>query len=59
MFGMTRREQWWKAEQKLLETIVQATLTAKKIEAGAELQKLRAENETLRADLARLTLIRQ
>lgn len=61
MFGLTKREQRWKAEQLAAETlagVVKAALHAKVQVAAsevqvAELEVLRAENARLRADLAK------
>ena len=58
MFGLTRREQRWKAEQKaaeilvaLVSTVVTATAQIRTAEAAtdaAEVARLRAENDELR-----------
>jgi nitrate reductase cytochrome c-type subunit len=63
MFGLTRREQRWKAEQQAAEllvglaaTTVRAVADARVAEAqtdATELARLRAENATLRALMAR------
>ena len=63
MFGLTKREQRWKAEQQaaevlagLVNTAVQAVAQVRVAEAQAdadELKRLRAENAELRRLLAR------
>jgi hypothetical protein len=59
MFGLTKREQRWKAEQQAAEllvgfaaTAVRAATDVRIAEAHAELEKLRKENAELRASLA-------
>ena len=62
MFGLTKREQRWKAEQLAAETlagVVKAALHAKAQVAASEvheeeLEALRSENARLRADVAKL-----
>jgi cell division protein FtsB len=56
MFGLTKREQRWKAEQQaaellvgLAQTVVQANAEIRIAEANAELERLRKENAELRA----------
>jgi hypothetical protein len=58
MFGLTRREQRWKAEQKAAETLI--PLIAATVQAAAEIRVAEAntdaaELERLRAEVARLT----
>lgn len=59
MFGLTKREQRWKAEQQASELLVHfAVATVRSLaEANsdaAELKRLRAENETLRLTQAKI-----
>lgn len=62
MFGLTKREQRWKAEQRAAETladVVKAALYAKAQVAASEvrveeIEALRAENERLRARISDL-----
>lgn len=66
MFGLTKREQRWKAEQQAAElmvgraaTTVRAAADVRAAEAmadAAELQRLRAENAELRTMLPRYRL---
>jgi cell division protein FtsB len=56
MFGLTKREQRWKAEQQaaellvgLAQAVVQANAEIRIAEANAELERLRKENAELRA----------
>jgi hypothetical protein len=56
MFGLTKREQRWKAEQQAAEllaglarAVVQANAEIRIAEANAELERLRRENAELRA----------
>ena len=58
MFGLTRREQRWKAEQKAAEALI--PLIAATVQAAAEIRVAEAntdaaELERLRAEVARLT----
>jgi hypothetical protein len=58
MFGLTRREQRWKAEQKAAEALI--PLIAATVQAAAEIRAAEAntdakELERLRAEAARLT----
>jgi hypothetical protein len=58
MFGLTRREQRWKAEQKAAEALI--PLIAATVQAAAEIRAAEAntnaaELERLRAEVARLT----
>ena len=62
MFGLTRREQRWKAEQKAAEALiplisatVRAAAEIRVAEATAEATADAAELERLRAEIARLT----
>lgn len=59
MFGLTRREQRWKAEQQAAETVLgflavvaksaaEVRVAEANAEMAAELRKLREENEALR-----------
>jgi len=59
MFGLTKREQRWKAEQQAAELLVGLAVAAIKAraeiavaETNAETERLRAENEALRTQLA-------
>lgn len=61
MFGLTKREQRWKAEQQAAELLVGLAVAALKAKAeitiaetNAETERLRAENEALRAALAKV-----
>jgi hypothetical protein len=56
MFGLTKREQRWKAEQQAAElvvglarAVVRANAEIRIAEANAELERLRKENAELRA----------
>lgn len=56
MFGLTKREQRWKAEQQaaellagLAQTAVRAAADIRIAEANCELERLRKENAELRA----------
>jgi hypothetical protein len=57
MFGLTRREQRWKAEQKAAETLV--PLIAATVQAAAEIRVAEAaadaELERMRTEIARLS----
>lgn len=50
MFGLSKREQWWAAEQKAAELLV--TLAVSVVKARAEIQV--AEAQTDAAELAKL-----
>lgn len=59
MFGLTKREQRWKAEQRAVETlcgfaaeVVRAQADVRIAEALAEVERLRKENAQLRAAAA-------
>ena len=59
MFGLTKREQRWKAEQRAAETLLsfagtalQAAVSVREIEAQEELVRLRAETAELRKVIA-------
>ena len=61
MFGLTRREQRWKAEQKAAETVLGFAAAVAQASASVdadELKRLRADNERLRADSVPLGAIR-
>jgi hypothetical protein len=56
MFGLTKREQRWKAEQQaaelllaLAQTAIRANADVRIAEANTELERLRKENAELRA----------
>ena len=56
MFGLTRREQRWKADQKTAEllvsfasAVIDAQARVRIAEAEAEVERLRAENAALKA----------
>lgn len=54
MFGLTKREQQWAAEQKAAEVLAKLLTDILKIEAAKEKQKLEFELRTLKDDNARL-----
>ncbi len=60
MFGLTQREQRWKAEQKAAELLVAVAIAAieanarvAEAEAATELERLRTENAKLREELTK------
>lgn len=55
MFGLTKREQRWKAEQRAMETVLKTAVEIATVAAAARLAELEAENAKLREELWRVT----